>query len=386
MRLIFILNIIFLLSTDSLAQGKTCERLELKRLELEDKYRTVGQFDSLTGIATVYDNMKMGYIDTLGKIIFPIGEYVTRSFCNGLGVCIKKDNVFAVNKYGVAVKDYPDLLGQTEFENGVAKINEKNTGFNKYGIVDCHGNKLINCKYEYIQKLSEDYYYVNNNTTGAGIINKVGDTIIPLIYNINFFDTIKLQFIGYNRDIGYGIFNVKGETIKYIGKKVFTTSSYVEGGHYFQRDGLIVFKDRFSDDGAKYALLNLRLDTVVPPGKYHLISVINEGLVKFCLSGTSEKYGNQTTSKLYEKCGFLNLEGEVVIAPTFDFAFYFTEGMSGVRMDNKWGFINKQGTIVIPTKFDYVLPFRNGYAKVKLNDKFYIINKSGEIVLKSKSY
>ncbi len=386
MRLIFISNILLFISTHSFSQSKTNERLELKRLELENKYRSVGQFDSITGIATVYDNMKMGYIDTLGKIIFPIGEYVTRPFYNNFGICEKKGEVFAVNKKGEIIRKFSDLLSHSEFKNGVATITEKKVGNGKYGVVDSKGNKLIDCKYEYIEKISNDYYYVNNNHTGAGIINKSGDTILPLIYNIDYFDTTTLSFIGVNKEIGYGIFTKDGEPVKVLGKSAYTNSSYVEGIHYFQRDGLIIFKDKFSDDGTKYTILNLKLDTIIPLGKYYFISEINDGLIKFSDSLTTDKIGNRTNPYQYVKCGFLDIKGKVVIAPKFDFAHYFTEGMSGVRVNNKWGFINKKGAIVIPLKFDYVLPFKNGYAKVKLKDKFYIIDKTGKIVLNSKSY
>ena len=171
-----------------------------------------------------------------------------------------------------------------------------------------------------------------------------------------------------------------------LGKSAYTNSSYVEGIHYFQRDGLIIFKDKFSDDGTKYSILNLNLDTIVPAGKLYFISEINEGLIKFSTSVTTSKTGNKTNPYQYIKCGFLDLKGKIIIAPKFDFAHYFTEGLSGVRVNNKWGFINQKGVIVIPLKFDYVLPFKNGYAKVKLKDKFYIIDKTGKLVLNSKSY
>jgi hypothetical protein len=386
MRLIFILSILLFYSPPSFSQSRINERFELIRLELENKYRSVGQFDSLTGIATVYDNMKTGYVDTLGKIIFPIGDYVTRSFFNNFGICEKKGEVFSVNKKGEIIKRYPNLLSHSEFKNGVAIVTEKETGNGKYGVIDANGNKLIECKYEYIEKISNDYYYVNNNKTGAGVISKSGDTILPLVYNIDYFDTTTLNFIGVNKEIGYGFFTKDGEPVKVLGKSVYSNSSYVEGAHFFQRDSLIIFKDKFSDDGTKYGVLNLKLDTIVPFGKYYYISEINEGLIKFSDSVTTDETGNRTNPYQYVKCGFLDVKGKVVITPKFDFAHYFTEGMSGVRINCKWGFIDRNGTIVIPLMFDYVLPFKNGYAKVKLKEKFYIINKAGKIVLDSKSY
>ena len=386
MKPIFIVSILILISGYSFSQDKIKERLELKRLELENTYRAVGEFDPITGIATVYDNMKTGYIDTTGKIILPLGDYVTHPFYNGFGILEKNAEVFAVNKKGTITRKYPRLLSHSYFKNGVAVVTEKKTGSSKYGIVDPNGQMLIDCKYEYIEKISTDYYYVSNNQTGAGIIDKAGDTIIPLLYKIDYFDTATQNFIGLDNAIGYGIFSRDGKPLKLLVKSVYTATSYVEGIHYFQRDSLIVFKDKFADEGARYTILNLRLDTVVPLGKHHFIGAINEGLIKFSDPVTTDSMGNRSKSNPAVKFGFLDTKGTAVIAPAFDFAHYFTEGLSGVQVNNKWGFINRKGEIVVPLTFDYVLPFKSGYAKVKLNDRFYIIDKAGNIVLNSTSF
>lgn len=381
----FILPFILLLSLKTFSQFSTNQKLELKRLELENKYGYVGRFDTLTGIAVVYKDMKMGYIDTTGQIIYPIGEYVTRPFFDGFGICEKMSGIVAINKYGKIIKEYPNLLSHSNFEKGVALITEKESGRNKYGIIDSKGNKLIDCKYEYIEKLSENHYYVNNNKTGAGILNKFGDTIIPLLYNINYFDTINQTFIGYKADIGYAIFDSLRNVKRFLGKEVNVESPSIEGVPYFQRDSVIIVKNQWSSSNAKTALVNLNFDTIIVMGKYNLAN-INEGMVCFYESVIIDSLDNRVNVSQITKCGFLNTKGQIIIPSRFDFAHYFTEGLSGVKLNNKWGYINKVGAIVIPLKFDYVLPFRNGFAKVQIKDKFYIIDRKGKIILNSKSY
>jgi hypothetical protein len=381
----FILSFILLLSLKAFSQFSTNQRLELKRLELENKYGYVERFDTLTGIAVVYKDMKMGYIDTTGKIIYPIGEYVTRPFFDGFGICEKMSGIVAINKFGKIIKEYPNLLSHSNFEKGVALVTEKKSGRNKYGIVDSKGNKLIECKYEYIEKISENYYYVNNNETGAGILNKFGDTIIPLIYNIDYFDTTNQTFIGYKADLGYAIFDSLKNVRKFLGKEVNVESPSIEGKAYFQRDSVIIVKNQWSSSNAKTALVNLSFDTIIVMGKYKLAN-INEGMVSFYESVIVENIDNRVKTSQITKYGFLNTKGEIIIPSRFDFGQYFTEGLSAVQINNKWGYINKVGKIVIPLKFDYALPFRNGFAKIKMKDKFYIIDKKGKIVLNSKSY
>jgi hypothetical protein len=120
-------------------------------------------------------------------------------------------------------------------------------------------------------------------------------------------------------------------------------------------------------------------------GKYNL-SVINEGLVLFYNSVRVEKLDERVSSSQISTCGFLNTKGQIVIPAKFDFALYFTEGLSAVKQHEKWGYIDKKGNVVIPFKFDYALPFRSGYAKVQIKDDFFIIDQEGKIILNSKPY
>lgn len=63
--------------------------------------------------------------------------------------------------------------------------------------------------------------------------------------------------------------------------------------------------------------------------------VTEDGLVAFCRDG---------------KWGYVDLEGNVVIAPTYAGAKSFSNGLAAVFNGSKWGFINKDGQLVI----DYI--------------------------------
>jgi hypothetical protein len=377
---------IFLFSLVGSAQSTLSKRLELKRLALENKYKNVGDFDTLTGIATVYDNGRMGYIDTTGKLILPIA-YVTRDFSGSVGVFkdVESKTFKTIDKQGNVIRQYKNISSLHGFKNGRSVFAVLTNEGEKWGVIDLNGNIIIRGKYPYIEKISEKYYFVNNNKNGAGVINASGDTLIPLLYNINYIDTTDLHFIGYEKNVGYAIFSSSGEVKKFWGKEVYPEYSHIEGMPYFQKDSLIIIKNQWSSINAKTALVNLHLDTIVPMGKYNL-SQINEGLVGFYDAVKAEKLNERVTMSQVAKCGFLNTRGEIVIPAKFDFAQYFTEGLCAVRQNNKWGYINKQGMMVIPLQFDYALPFRKGYAKVQLKKDFFIIDTSGKIVLNSKSY
>ena len=386
MKYISTVLFIFYFSLTGNTQSLLQKRLELKRLYLENKYKNVGYFDTLTGIATVYDNGYMGYIDSNSKLILPI-SYVSNDFSDGSGVYhdIQQNSFKIIDKKGTFIKEFKKINSLRGFKNGLSIFSASTEEGIRYGVMDFNGNIIIKNKYPYIEKISEKYYYVNSNKDGAGIINSVGDTVIPIKYEILYIDTSDLHFIGYTKEIGYGIFDSSENIRKFWGKEVNPESSHIEGVPYFQRDSVIVIKNQWSSTGAKTALVNLNLDTIISMGKYNLSS-INEGMICFYDTVKVEKLDKKVTVSQITRCGFLNTKGEIVIPAKFDFAQYFTEGLCAIRQNNKWGYIDKQGKIVIPIKYDYALPFRRGFAKVQIKESFFIIDRDGEIVLNSKSY
>jgi hypothetical protein len=387
--LLLVITICFLACSQAPPSVKKFEvkKLELKRLELENKYGHVGDFDTAAGIATVYDKGYMGYIDTSGHLILPI-QYVTTDFSDGMGVYNDIQNKLwkAIDGNGKVIKEYEHISSLNPFKNGLAIFSSSSPGASGYGVMDFNGKVVIKNDYPYLEQLSEKLYYVNNNNTGAGIINAVGDTIIPLIYHILYTDTLDCHFVGFKKDIGFAIFDSSGKVKRYWGKNVYIENSYVEGRHYFQRDSLIIIRNQLSSLGdVKTALVNLELDTLVPMGKYNL-KVVNEGRVLFYDSVIVKQLNKKVTTNRIAKCGFLDTKGKIVIPANFEFAQYFSEGLSAVMQDGKWGYIDKEGKTVIPFRFTYALPFHNGYAKVKMGADFFIIDRSGKIVLNSKSY
>ncbi|MCA2814269.1 MAG: WG repeat-containing protein [Microcystis sp. M090S1] len=77
------------------------------------------------------------------------------------------------------------------------------------------------------------------------------------------------------------------------------------------------------------------------------------------------------------------LTSYLVIAPKFDEASYFQEGLAKVRIGDKYGYIDKTGKTVIPIQFDSidVYEFQEGLAKVKIGGKWGYIDRTGKIVI-----
>ena len=80
--------------------------------------------------------------------------------------------------------------------------------------------------------------------------------------------------------------------------------------------------------------------------------------------------------------GYIDLEGNIIIAPQFEAAYYFYEGLA--QVETKHGrkfFINKQGEKVLEPLFDDFGHFSDGLAWVEKNGKYGFIDKSGKVVI-----
>jgi len=81
------------------------------------------------------------------------------------------------------------------------------------------------------------------------------------------------------------------------------------------------------------------------------------------------------------KWGYVDTLGKNVIAPKWDMANNFSEGLAVVGLNNRYGYIDEKGVEVIPIKFDSTGSFSNNIALVSLNDKWGFIDKTGIAII-----
>jgi hypothetical protein len=62
--------------------------------------------------------------------------------------------------------------------------------------------------------------------------------------------------------------------------------------------------------------------------------------------------------------GFIDNRGKIVIAPRFEAALPFSEGLAAVKREGRWGYIDRNGAEVIPIRYQQAQSFRNGVAIV----------------------
>lgn len=84
------------------------------------------------------------------------------------------------------------------------------------------------------------------------------------------------------------------------------------------------------------------------------------------------------------KDGFIDREGNIVIEPTFEKAYPFTDGLAAIQSQGVWGFIDTTGRLVIEPQFISVGLFSEGLATFKdkrYSDKKGYINKLGKVAI-----
>jgi hypothetical protein len=82
------------------------------------------------------------------------------------------------------------------------------------------------------------------------------------------------------------------------------------------------------------------------------------------------------------KWGFIDRTGKVVVAPRFDQALEFSDGMGAVRVDKKWGYVDAAGELRIPPQFEdlFPVPFCGAGALVYDPSGVTFVNSSNKLV------
>lgn len=81
------------------------------------------------------------------------------------------------------------------------------------------------------------------------------------------------------------------------------------------------------------------------------------------------------------KWGYIDVSGAVVIAPQYDLAWDFSEGLALARQGSQYGYIDKTGAWVIAPQYTDAWYFSEGLAPVETSDGWVYIDRSGTVVV-----
>ncbi len=334
------------------------------------------------GLHPVRDaNRKWGFIDSSGRFqIKPIYDGANE-FSDGVAYVWfweNKERKNGIVDAGGKFSELPETNEyQTAFHDGLARMQNPSGGERKYGYMDKAGRVVIEPQFFNSGHFSEGLAWVSVLKEGKwryGFIDKSGTIVI------------EPQFAHQPEDFVDGRSKVMGQThsgfvdktgkFRIVADFEHADSSFSEGllatvikssptrGVYLDRQGKEILEIPFWQERTAWqrSLYSLRRQQLAP---------FMEGLAAV-LS--------------FNKIGFIDKKGKVVIAPEFRETSGFSEGLAAVKIiggDGQyvWGYIDKSGRFVIEPQFKSAQPFSGGVARViTVNGEEQLIDSSGKIV------
>jgi hypothetical protein len=325
-------------------------------------------------------NGKWGFIDRTGR--FRIAPKYTRAneFSDGVAYVFywigeKRMNGIVDSGGKFTLLETNDY--EVAFHDGLARFQGPDNQERRFGYLDKSGRVVIEPQFYYAGDFHEGRAWaavLKEREWLYGFIDKTGKFVVPP------------QFTLEPNDFSEGVARVQTRYawtfIDRSGKFVIPTKfqtldrSFSEGlvaavfegesprGVYLNRSGQVAFEIPLwrQRTARQQALEEYR---------WHLNATFSEGFAPVWS---------------FNKVGFINKAGEVVIEPLFRGTRGFSEGRAGVMIIGSdgnyvWGFIDRTGKFAIDANFRQVQSFAGGLARVEtLEGKQQLIDSSGKVI------
>lgn len=306
-----------------------------------------------------------GFIDANGKWLFEKAKTVY-----GLNGCYEGMIMCTVNgKYG-----FLDLKGDeviiTKYDNGysfdkigLAKVGKKSATSGSttlWGYIDKKGNEVIPIKYETLGSFSNGLAYAKDPETNRyGFLDKTGKWALNPVY------LDLLPFDGYD-----------GTWVKQTDAK----------WHFINKAG----KDfgTLDDKGTLYKSLYNQGYAVIEKTEYPFVLIDKTGKELKIIDDCDGIYTYSDGIAGYKcksngKYGFVDLNGNKIIACDYDGFGAFSEGISKVdkKVDGKTrsGYIDNKGNIILPILYDVAGTFRDGWGMIKKDSNYFYVDRNGNL-------
>src|ERR1700733_5035031 len=158
------------------------------------------------------------------------------------------------------------------------------------------------------------------------------------------------------------------------GNQVIKSKAYYEGRPF--HEGLAAVRVRMSpteiDDG--------RIDAEGLPGKWSYIDKVGSAAIAPRFDQARDFHQGLAGVKLRKEWMFIDHKGTMV-GDKYQTVGSFADNLAPVQVGAKWGFAGRNGKIVLPAQFEEAREFSAGLAAVKTGGKYGFITTSGNIVI-----
>lgn len=383
------------------------------------------------GLLAVQLDEKWGFVNTKGEIIIPcvfddVGDFangiVNACYAGNWGFINTKGEVVLPFKYNVASLTNFFEGFSTVFDDGyncgflnesgefvIGNITEKIVDYSgaivvenyasmekdsKWGLYDINGNLLIDHNYNDDLFITEGRICIDNPETGLyGVIDVNGNVIADFKYDEVFEYSNGMAIYAITDEFDeykYGYIDLEGNEIT---KAIYT------GAWNFLENGIATVEV----DG-EYFVINKKGETISKAVTKDLITPFSNDL-----AGFEDTFGS---------CGYVNLDGQVVIESTYydvnEFNEYGTaivedtdnkmwlidtkgnkvtevgyddisreicDGLIKVEKDGLYGYIDCKGNVIVNPQYQEAEDFSDGLAVVKKDKLYGYIDTKGNLVI-----
>jgi hypothetical protein len=340
---------------------------------------SVAQPQPLYEIFAVDKDGKSGFIDNTGKIVIPLKFDSANNFRDGLALVTLNGKKFFIDSTGRTVFEARfDII--RDFSEGLAAVNigEKripNIGLisdpGKWGYIDKTGKLVIPMKFTHAESFSEGLAAVTEGDKGEFIDHNAKSIFdVPLDVTLGFREGI--AGVLYHGSLAY---------YDRMGKKISPPLSYGPKSHSFS-EGLVPVEMK-----GKSGYMD-RAGKLVIEAQFEDAEDFSEGLapVKMRSDETTWCPAEESGSRkgFTMKWGFIDKTGKIVIAPQFESAAGFSEGLAAINNCDEAFFIDKTGKKIVLGKFNYASSFVGGLSRVNMLTKdgllWGYIDRSGKMI------
>ena len=364
-------------------EAKFCPRCGFKINFKESRYDIIESFNE--GMAIVKKDNKYGYINSDGvEIIRCIYDRV-EDFSEGLALVYYEGKYAFIDYKGEVVLECSNkkIIPEQGFHDGRCIVYD--TDRNKYGFINKKGQLAIDCIYEntchfhkglaLVWDIGSKYLSCDDQDCRMKFIDIEGNTKIDNVYGATNFN-----------DDGYAIV------------KMFDLSSHDESGliteiidvemnvlFSFPRDIFDCEASLIRDTVFKHSIIFMgvpdREQWVWQDFKNNNRRVEFWGPTRYRVYGYFENGLMLIIDHQTNLIGYINISGEIVIAPQFNSAQQFSEGLAAVSKNGMWGYIDTRGNLIIPYSYSKAGNFSECRAVVMKDKEIMVIDKKGNRIV-----
>lgn len=291
-----------------------------------------------------------------------------------------KKGLYIINLLAIIVFANATFAQKKEFGYYISGQEEKQI------ILNGEGKPITNETFQYVGELSENVFPVQKNGY-YGLIDINGSVIVPFQYN--WVSEMKNGTAIVQLGEKYGLIDKKG---KY---KIIPKYENLEYENF--NDGLATFK-KDSLEGA----VNKNGKIIIPNefefiaefhngyarakrnGKIGIINTKGKTIIPFQYNDVGELFNGYSFSfreSEKSKQGLMDLKGNVILKPEYDFVFPWEDGIVYLTKDNANGIADKYGNILIPLEYKHITNLSDGLMLLEKNGKYGFANRKGEITI-----